>query len=42
MLTMVSKQIDRFLESRNTANNQWHCDLKHLFSSTVCRCCGKR
>ena len=41
-LGMVSKQIDRFLESRKSNGDKWHFDCKHLLSATLCRCCGKR
>ena len=41
-LMLVTKQIDRFLESRKATQTGYHLDMKTILSATLCRCCGRR
>ena len=40
-LAMLTRQMDRFLDSRKQQGNDF-CDLKHIVSSTICRFCGTK
>ena len=40
-INMVTKQVDRFLESRKQ-QEKFQFDFKNLLSATLCRCCGRR
>jgi hypothetical protein len=43
IVKFVSSQLDRFLESRKTPEDgKCQCDVHHLLSGLLCRCCGKR
>ena len=41
-ILFVSSLIDRFLGSRQPNEDHCQCDLKHILSGLLCRCCGKR